>query len=834
MADRTLEKTEILAGGDPRLQPRLGRYRLERRLGAGGMAEVFLARAEGPSGFEKQVVVKRIRPQLAANKKFVEMFLREARLLARLDHPNIVRIIELDEERGEYFLALEYLEGLSLREVAERHWAVGRSLPLETLMQIIADTARGLDYAHNHRDQAGAAANLVHRDVSPDNIFVTTTGSVKVIDFGIAKLEGVDQLTQAGELKGKIPFMSPEQLQGVSLDARCDLFALGITTYWLLAGRRPFDGTSDVHTMKAILEDPPVPLRKFNPKLPLLVEDIVRSLLEKDRNKRMRSAMTLHDALSTLLVALPRAAPPSSLLVDAAQLLPAVEHEVVPVGLAAVPVLPWPDNAVAALPANDLAAVETRQHRNVAAVPLAPVARTAPEPSPPKIPVWAPAHREQLGTKIETQLVPKDELFTTAEHSRVSSSPSGESKDDNTGLQSVAVVAQTGPAQPVALASSPQPPSGEFQAPSDPVIYVERVSAAATPDAAAPQETRRSSSSSSSSPRRAQEFVDNSPTKAIAPVRLVSDELKPINSREDLAPTAVNDNNVRDLARSFAVGTMPSSVATDPDPEIIIGAPRALPVAAGVFSALLVIGGALWLTGALDQIRDLVKGGSLYNAGVVVGPVITVPDFSDASVVVDVVDAGRAIAIAIVIDAGSPSAPDDALPDTDAVVDGGVYSDATPADDPADDPPDDPPDDPKGPPRPKRRAVSVLAPPSVQWQGGSGEVYGAGRGTLRLSDSVRAIYAVDLRRGSKTRIAIERGTRVVDWNKLPRQKLSVRVRPYADVFLGKERLGTTPLAPFNVVAGKYEVKLVYKNITKVVPIEVKANAPATLNVVMTK
>lgn len=824
MADRPLEKTEILAGGDPRLQPRLGRYRLERRLGAGGMAEVFLARAEGPSGFEKQVVVKRIRPQLAANKKFVEMFLREARLLARLDHPNIVRIIELDEERGEYFLALEYLEGLSLREVAERHWAVGRSLPLETLMQIIADVALGLDYAHNHRDQAGAAANLVHRDVSPDNIFVTTTGSVKVIDFGIAKLEGVDQLTQAGELKGKIPFMSPEQLQGASLDARCDLFSLGITTYWLLAGRRPFDGASDVHTMKSILEDPPPALRKFNTKLPLLIEDIVRSLLEKDRSKRMRSAMTLHDALSTLLVALPRRAPPPSLLVDAAQTLPAVDHEVVPVGLATVPVLPWPENAMAAVPRDDLAAAATRQQRSVAAVPLAPAARTAPEPVQ-KIPVWAPAHRERIiGAKVvATQLVPKDDLFTTAEHARVSSSPSSPSSpasaDDSTGLQSVAVIAQTGPAQAVALSSSPQPPSGEFQARSDPVIYVERMH---VPESVEPRRE-----GSSSAPRRAQQFLDNSPTKAVAPVRLASEDLKPVETSpgDDLPPTAVNDDNVRELARSFAASTLPSPLAIDADGDFdIINTSRALPVAAGVFSALLVIGGALWITGALDQIRDLVRGRTRADAGISIGPVITVPDFSDASVVLlDAADAGS-IVVAVLADAGSD---DDALPDTDAPVDAGM--DVAP-----DVAPDDPPDDPKGPPRPKRRAVSVLAPPSVQWQGASGEVYGAGRGTLRLPESVRAIYAVDLRRGSKTKINIERGTRVVDWNKLPRQKLSVRVRPYADVYLGKERVGTTPLAPFTVVTGKYEVKLVYKNITKMVPIEVKANAPATLNVVMTK
>ena len=246
----------MLGGGDPHRQPRLGRYRLERRIGQGGMAEVFLARHEGPGGFEKQVVIKRIRPQLVKNETFVEMFLREGRLLAGLDHPNIVRVFELDEHNGEYFLALEYLDGLSLREVMERLWQAGLTVALEPLLQIFADAALGLGHAHALKEPGGIPANLVHRDVSPDNLFVTSLSVTKVLDFGIAKREGVDMLTQTGELKGKIPFMAPEALKGEALDARADLWSFGVTMFWALAGRRPFDGVTDVHTIKGILEDP--------------------------------------------------------------------------------------------------------------------------------------------------------------------------------------------------------------------------------------------------------------------------------------------------------------------------------------------------------------------------------------------------------------------------------------------------------------------------------------------------------------------------------------------------------------------------------------------------
>jgi serine/threonine protein kinase len=386
------DKTEELSAAQhPR---RLGRYRLDKRIGSGGMADIFLARADGPGGFEKQVVIKRILPTLAGDVHFREMFLREARLLAALDHPNIVRIIELDEDSGEYFLALEYLEGLTLRELVERFWQEGRPVPIEPLMRVFADAALGLKHAHNFKDLRGASARLVHRDVSPDNIFLTTAGVTKVLDFGIAKHER-DSLTQAGELKGKIPFMSPEQLQGAELDGRTDLFSIGVTFFWLLAGRRPFDGASEVHTMKAILEDAPPPLRALNPRIPQELERVVMACLEKDPARRLQSAAALHDALMTLLVSLPRGWPAPDVVVGQAMALRPTDQEHPAPRPAAVNVVPWPTRT-SAVPLDDftdVAEADTRAHRR--APPLDAVPQRAAEELDPSTEVLSTGVDEQ-------------------------------------------------------------------------------------------------------------------------------------------------------------------------------------------------------------------------------------------------------------------------------------------------------------------------------------------------------------------------------------------------------------------------------------------------------
>jgi serine/threonine-protein kinase len=359
------ERTEVVSYDEARRRaqasaPRqLGRYRLDGMIAQGGMAEIWLATVEGPGRFEKKVVVKRIRPSLAKQAqtqagKHIEMFVREAHLLARLEHKNIVQVIELGIERAsrpgepdEHYIVMERLEGLTLRDVALRTWQAGRPLPIELVVRFVADACLGLAHAHGLKDDRGQPANLVHRDISPDNLFITRAGVTKLLDFGIAKREDLATLTTTGELKGKVPYMAPEQLTGARLDARTDLFAIGVVLYWLLCGRRPFDGPSDVFTMKAILDDPPRPVRALNPAVPPLLADVVMACLEKDPARRIGSAAALHDTLSVLSYGLSGPPPDPVAFVAAAEALPAVTYELSP-DVAATCAQRWPGSLPAA------------------------------------------------------------------------------------------------------------------------------------------------------------------------------------------------------------------------------------------------------------------------------------------------------------------------------------------------------------------------------------------------------------------------------------------------------------------------------------------------------
>jgi serine/threonine-protein kinase len=292
----------------PAQQPRgglgkLGRYTLLSRLGKGGMAEVFLATQDGPAGFQKQVVIKKSDPELAKNPRFVEMFLREAKIAALLNHSNVVQVFELGQEGDTYFIAMEHIDGISLHKAARRAWSIGESIPMEVVVKCVADAARGLHYAHTWRDRSGNLQGFIHRDISPDNLMVTRDGVTKVLDFGIAKMaiDDAEPVTKTGEIKGKIPYMSPEQLKGELLDGRADLWSLGVTLYWLLTGARPFAGGNEIATLQAILHETPLPPRQVNPLVPVPLERLTLRLLEKDRNKRFASGADVADALLTLL-----------------------------------------------------------------------------------------------------------------------------------------------------------------------------------------------------------------------------------------------------------------------------------------------------------------------------------------------------------------------------------------------------------------------------------------------------------------------------------------------------------------------------------------------------
>jgi eukaryotic-like serine/threonine-protein kinase len=280
----------------------LGKYTLIRKLATGGMAEVFLARADGPMGFAKKCVVKRILPHFNDDPRFIEMFLGEARLAAELNHPNLVQIFDFGQAEGQYFLAMEYIDGANLRVLnqAARRLSGPMSLPLAA--RLIALAAEGLHFAHELRNEQGEFLNLVHRDISPDNILVSRNGAVKVVDFGIAKASSQPHLTKSGMIKGKMAYMPPEQLAREPLDRRADLFALGIVFYELVTGGMPFDATSEVSIIQAIMSQKPLEKPTvYRPDCPPDLEAIVNKCLEKDRTLRYASCVELQADLEAFI-----------------------------------------------------------------------------------------------------------------------------------------------------------------------------------------------------------------------------------------------------------------------------------------------------------------------------------------------------------------------------------------------------------------------------------------------------------------------------------------------------------------------------------------------------
>jgi eukaryotic-like serine/threonine-protein kinase len=271
----------------------MGKYQLIRKLASGGMAEVFLARAAGPKGFEKVLVLKRILPHLAEESEFIEMFLTEARLAARLNHANVVQIFDFGEESGTYFIAMEYVEGPNLRALARQAFKAQVPIAPPLIARILAQACEGLAFAHEQ--------GLIHRDISSDNILVSRSGGVKVVDFGIAKAADASHRTRSGVLKGKVSYMSPEHLLGKPLDARADIYALGVVLYELLAGRKPFEAESEGQLVRAILHESPVGVRALRKDVPAELSRILDKALARDREARYRSCRELQADLEGYL-----------------------------------------------------------------------------------------------------------------------------------------------------------------------------------------------------------------------------------------------------------------------------------------------------------------------------------------------------------------------------------------------------------------------------------------------------------------------------------------------------------------------------------------------------
>ena len=278
---------------DAPLPTRFGKYTLLDRLAVGGMAEIFLARQEGMEGFEKTVVIKRILPALTRSEGFVTMFLNEARLASQLTHPNIVQIYELGRVGESHFIAMEYIFGRDMARIIPKAAALGIPFPEVYALHIAASVCEGLYYAHQKADAWGNPLHIVHRDVTPENIFVSFDGMVKVLDFGIAKARGQVGRTQTGQIKGKLAYMSPEQCLGQQLDQRSDLFSLGVVLYEWLTGYRLFTGDSEVAVLKSITDGKIWGPSYFKPDIPPAVEEVVMHALEKDRERRYASAFDM-------------------------------------------------------------------------------------------------------------------------------------------------------------------------------------------------------------------------------------------------------------------------------------------------------------------------------------------------------------------------------------------------------------------------------------------------------------------------------------------------------------------------------------------------------------
>ncbi|HEY0132703.1 MAG TPA: serine/threonine-protein kinase, partial [Nannocystis sp.] len=278
-----------------------GPYKLIERISVGGMAEVYKATEHGVEGFERTVAVKRILPHIAEDDEFITMFKDEAKIAGQLNHGNIAQIYNLGQQGDSFYIALEYVAGKDLRNIFTRCQQQGRPMPIAQACFIVMKVSEGLDYAHNKRDKHGRHLNIVHRDVSPPNVLVSYEGEVKLIDFGVAKAAGRVSRTQAGILKGKFGYMSPEQVRGMPLDRRSDVFSLGVVLYETLVGQRLFQGDTDFATLEMVRTvDVPAPSSK-NPEIPKDLEAILMKALSGEPETRYQTAMELHDELQAFM-----------------------------------------------------------------------------------------------------------------------------------------------------------------------------------------------------------------------------------------------------------------------------------------------------------------------------------------------------------------------------------------------------------------------------------------------------------------------------------------------------------------------------------------------------
>jgi serine/threonine protein kinase len=279
----------------------LGKYELIKRVAVGGMSEIYLASQGGLSGFERAVILKCIREDLDTDREVLDMFLDEARIAACLKHPHIVHLYDVGEEQGIPFLAMEYIFGRDLMQISERARALGRDLPVQFVVKVMCSALAGLYYAHETAEFEDRPLRVIHRDVSPQNILVSFDGVPKLVDFGIAKAEARLSHTQAGILKGKYAYMSPEQVRGRTLDHRSDQFSLAIVFYEILTSTRLFQRDTDYSTMEAVDTCEIPPIKVLRKDVPRRVVKVLRKATRRNPNRRFKNCKEMERALHKLL-----------------------------------------------------------------------------------------------------------------------------------------------------------------------------------------------------------------------------------------------------------------------------------------------------------------------------------------------------------------------------------------------------------------------------------------------------------------------------------------------------------------------------------------------------
>ncbi len=275
------------------------RYRIIERVAAGGMAEVFRGVSEAMAGFKKNIAIKRILPSLTKNKKFVAMFLDEARLSLSLQHANIVQVFDIGHSEDTYFIVMEYVDGVDLKALLDWRRRIGKRIPIAHTLYLIMEVCKGLSYAHEMTNpENDAPLGIVHRDISPPNVLISKQGEIKVVDFGLAKATSQVEITDPGVVKGKMSYLSPEAARGEEVDSRADIFAVGILMYEMLTGKRLFYGETDYQTVELVRNAKIPPIKPQNPQVEPELEDVVRKALAKRKEDRYQSALDLQDALA--------------------------------------------------------------------------------------------------------------------------------------------------------------------------------------------------------------------------------------------------------------------------------------------------------------------------------------------------------------------------------------------------------------------------------------------------------------------------------------------------------------------------------------------------------